>query len=331
MTYPLRTTRYLLLCRWLFILLVLVGISVPGTGAPAGAIRASVDAQDLTVGDPFSYTIEWTLPADSEPEIPGNDVSFGDYEIRDYQQDKEALADGRQQIILRYQLVGFRVGENQIADFEVQAKRVVDGKAQTDVYIAPPVTVTIKSVLPANDVQMKPIYGPMFLRPWWHSWVWPAVIAVGLLASLFMSIWLWSKRRKKTAAELELQLPPQQVAYRALQALRDGKLVSSGNFKAFYSELGDIMRRWLWHRAGIRAMEQTTTIIRYDLRRTDLPDIWQEDLLALLSRGDLVKFAKWVPDDSVAYADLEKALELLQTAAIPEPEPQDKPAEEAIA
>ena len=329
------TTRCLLPCCALFTIIALLQLPVAALAAPAGAITASVDAQDLTVGDPFWYTVKWTLPADSTPEIPGNDVTFGTYEIRDYQQDKETLPDGRQQLTLRYQLVGFTVGESQIADFKVRAKRVVDSKEQTDVYLAPPATVTINSVLPPKDAQMKPIYGPLFLRPWWHSWLWPALIALAFLALLFLGVWLWSRRRSKAVAELQLQLPPQEAAWRALRALRDGKLVPSGNFKAFYSELGDIMRRWLRYRAGIPAMAETTAIIRYDLRRTDLPDAWQGELIALLSRGDLVKFAKWVPDDSVAYADLDQALELLQTGAIPEPQPQgeDTPdaTEEAIA
>ncbi len=324
------TTRRLLPCCALLTFLALLQLPVAALAAPAGAITASVDAQDLTVGDPFWYTVKWTLPAGSKPEMPGNDVSFGTYEIRDYRQDEETLPDGSRQIALRYQLVGFTVGESQIADFKVRAKRLVDSKEQTDVYLAPPVTVTINSVLPPKDAQMKPICGPLFLRPWWHSWLWPALIALALLALLFLGIWLWTRRRSKAVAELQLQLPPQEAAYSALQALRDGKLIPSGSFKAFYSELGDIMRRWLWHRAGIPAMEETTGIIRYDLRKSDLPDEWQRELIALLSRGDLVKFAKWVPDDSVAWSDLDTALELLRTGAIPEPEPGGEDTADAV-
>jgi len=315
------TRRFVTIC----VLLVAMLCIPPGASADtAGSIDASVDAQGLTVGDPFWYTVKLLLPAESQPELPGNELDLGGFEIRDYEEETTELDDGRQQITLRYQLVGFTVGERQIADFKVEAKRTEDGKEHIDKYLAPPVTVTIESVLPpqGGELKPKPIYGPMFLAPWWYSWIWPTVIALAILAVLVVGVWLWQRQARRTPGEPERELTPQEKAYSALATLRDGKLIAAGKFKAFYSELGDILRRWLQHRADIPAMEATTPIIRYDLRRSELPDDWQQEFIALLSRGDLVKFAKWIPQDSIAYSDIDEALELLQRGAIVEPEEQ---------
>ncbi len=303
------------------LLLAVLWIPAGASADTTGSIDASADVQGLTVGDPFWYTVKLIISADSQPQLPGNEVDFGGFEIRDYDAETTQLPDGRQQITLRYQLVGFTVGERQIADFEVEAKRTVDGKEHIDKYLAPPVTVTIESVLPpqGGELKPKPIYGPMFLAPWWYSWVWPTVIALAILAALLVGVWLWQRQARRTPGEPERELTPQEEAHYALAALRNRKLIAAGKFKAFYSELGDILRRWLQHRADIPAMEATTPIIRYDLRRSELADDWQEDFIALLSRGDLVKFAKWIPQDDIAYSDLEEAFELLQRGAITEP------------
>jgi len=297
--------------------MLLYGLA-PTCADTAGNIDAAIDAQQLTVGDPFWYTVKLVMPGDSKAELPGNDVKLGQFEIRDFDQDTSSLPDGRQQITLRYQLVGFKVGESEIAGFEVKARRTKDGKEKIDRYVAPPVKVTIASVLPPQGGEMKPIYGPIFLMPWWHAWIKPALIALAALAVLVLGVWIWSRKRSRVTTETAVQVTFQEAAYGALVALRDSKLIAAGRFKQFYSELGDILRRWLEYRANIPAMEETTGIIRYDLRRSDLPDDWQRDFIALLGRGDLVKFAKWTPEDSIAYSDLEKAIELLTRGAIRE-------------
>lgn len=289
--------------------------------ASLGGIKASADATHLTVGDLFWYTATVQLPADSRPVLPGADAEFPGFEVRDYQEETTTLPDGTQQIEIRYQLVTFTVGEKQIADFEVQAERTVDGQLRTDKYLAPPVKITVESVLPPQGAEPKPIYGPLFLAPWWYSWLKPLGIALAVLVVVVVTAWLWARRKRSAQGTAEIPLTPHEAACLALQKLGDSSLIASGQLKAFYSELSDIMRRWLEYRIDIRAMELTTGLIRYDLRNSDLQADWQEQYIELLRRGDLVKFAKWTPDDGVAYGDLDLAVRLLEREAPVEPKP----------
>lgn len=298
------------------------GTSVPPaqpSAGLAGSTNATLEAPPtLTVGDPFWYVVTLTMPQDSVPSLPGNEAELPPFEIRDFTSEEIPSAGDMKQITLRYQLVGFQVGEFEIAGLEIEAKRTVDGKPHVDKYLAPPVKVAISSVLPGPDAQVKPIFGPLMIRPWWHSWVFAAFIALLLLAVLGVLVWLWLRRRRSAGETAVRELTPHERALAALTALRDGKLIAAGRFKDFYSEMGDTLRRWLEHRAHIEAMEATTALIRHDLRRSDLPDDWQRELITLLARGDLVKFAKWVPEDSVAYTDLDAAFDLLQRGKAPE-------------
>lgn len=286
-----------------------------------GSIEAVTDAQVLTVGDPFWYSVTLRLPADSRPSLPGLDAEFSGFEVRDYEEETTSLANGQQQVALRYQLVSFTVGEKQIADFQIEAERELDGETDTEKYVAPPVKVSVESVLPPEGGEPKPIYGPVFLAPWWYSWLKPTGIALAALVALLVVVWLLHRRARCKAAAPETELTPHEVACLALHTLGEMRLIAAGNLNTFYSELGDIMRRWLEYRTGVPAMELTTGLIRYDLRRSDLEEDWQYEFVALLRRADLVKFARWLPDDEVAYGDLDLAGQLLQRGAVVEPEP----------
>ncbi len=301
--------------------------STPAAAPPvdtgvAGAIDADIDAPSpLTVGDPFWYVVTLRIPEDAVPELPGNETDIPPFEIRDHVVEQGAVAAGFRLLTIRYQLVGFEVGETDITDFVITTTRTVDGEEREDTYLAPPVRVTISSVLPGPGAEMKPIFGPLMVRPWWHSWVVPVILALLLIGALALGVWLWMRRANRTTEAAEPELTPHERALASLNALRDGKLVAAGRFKDFYSELSDTLRRWLEYRARIDAMEATTALIRHDLRRSDLPSDWQHDLLVLLGHADLVKFAKWTPDDAVAYTDLDTAFDLLQRGRLPESEP----------
>lgn len=308
------------------ILLLLLAWGLPPTAHAdgiEGSITARVEGENLTVGDPFWYIAEITAPETGSVQLPGTDTQIGPFEIRDYDEKRTVTEQGTQKITLRYQLVDFEVGEKQIADFSVPVEGQVDGETVTEEYLAPPVKVTINSVLPKDAKKLKPIYGPIMLLPSWYRYVKPALIGLLVLAALLVGIVLWRRRFGQVPEAEEPALNFHEHALADLEALANGDALQRGDFKTYYSDLGDTLRRWLQGCAGIQAMEETTVLIRYDLRRTDFPTGWQEDVLELLGRADLVKFAKWRPSESQANDDLETARELIIDQAPPIPRDKD--------
>lgn len=94
-------------------------------------------------------------------------------------------------------------------------------------------------------------------------------------------------------------VPPHVEAIRALEALHHRKLWQSGQHKAYYSGLSDILRTYLAARYGFGAMEMTSDEIIAETRRFDLPLKSAADLTTVLRQADLVKFAKAAPDGPV--------------------------------
>jgi hypothetical protein len=77
--------------------------------------------------------------------------------------------------------------------------------------------------------------------------------------------------------------------------LEDKKLWQNGKIKEYYSELTDIIRRYLQQQHGIEAMEMITAEILAAYDSTSLQPDARSILSNILMQADYVKFAKVIP------------------------------------
>ncbi|MFO7945236.1 MAG: hypothetical protein R6V19_00255, partial [Armatimonadota bacterium] len=141
----------------------------------------------------------------------------------------------------------------------------------------------------------------------------------GILALIIVAVWWWRRRLRDEAPEAA-PLSFHEQALADLKTLEHDNPLNDRDFKRYYSRLGDILRRWLEERSEVRAMESTTALIRYDLRKTHFPPEWQGELIELLSRADLAKFARSNPSEQTAREDLDVARDLIERQAPPAPD-----------
>jgi len=281
----------------------------------AGAIEASLDKAKVTVGEPFVYTINLLLPRGAEAILPGEKASFEGLEIRNYQPQYIPQPDGSQQLVLRYTLVSFDVGRAEIKDFRISVRRP-DGTIEK--WLAPPVEITIASVLPEKGAaQPKGFVGPIMLSTSWQDWLWAALIAL-LIATALIGFLMGRRRRaaQQTLQKLtESLLSPDEAALQALQRLEQEELLAEADFQSFYLRLAEILRAWLQARFDVPALERTTRGLMYLLRVRREMDIWRKDVIDLLRTADGVKFAKLLPTPEEAQKQLLKAREIIQIVA----------------
>ncbi|MDE5731103.1 MAG: hypothetical protein K2H81_06270 [Alistipes sp.] len=121
-------------------------------------------------------------------------------------------------------------------------------------------------------------------------------------------------------------VPPHVEAIRALEALHHRKLWQSGQHKAYYSGISDILRTYLAARYGFGAMEMTSDEIIAATGRLDLPLKSRSDLTAVLRQADLVKFAKAAPDGAENEENYLRAFYFVEATkpADPEAEPSEE-------
>ena len=160
------------------------------------------------------------------------------------------------------------------------------------------------------------------------SW-WKILLAI-LAALLFIAgLLYWFVLRKKPLTEKEkiALLPPYDRALIELKNLENSKYLIQDEYKAYYSELTEIVRSYLEDDVQITALESTTDELinklelLSDAGKLELDKATISQFKQILQTADLVKFARLKPELSVAEEN-RKSIEqiVIKThEALPEP------------
>lgn len=276
-------------------------------GAPAASLTAHLDRTSAPVGETATLTLTYCLPAGArlpeKPEIEGlSGVGV------------TSLHTGPGSITVRFiadSLTDITLGPFGLA--------YVDEKGATQKIRGDKVTLKVTSNLEQSPdkQQLKPIRDIIPAQPVWLAWLrWGAlVLLVALLgAGLVFGYRRWAGRKAgKTSV-----LPPHVRAQRDLEALVTGGLFDRGEAKAFYFRFSEILKRYLEDLRGYPAAEYTCEEIA---SRIDAEI--DRDLLVLLKRSDLVKFADEVPAPARKDEDVKAALAYIAVTA-PRLEPAER-------
>lgn len=184
--------------------------------------------------------------------------------------------------------------------------------AQPHRLAVPPVKVTMRSVLAgAKDAgDLKPPKGMIEYRSWW-PWI---IGGIAVLLAL-TGWWLWRRAAARATGEAVPTLPPEISAREALDQLLASNLLEDGQVKRFYSELSDVLRRYLEGRFGLPALDRTTAELLPELRQRPELRLLFGDLRTFLENGDLVKFARLVPDRAEIDGDVGRVRQIIDATA----------------
>jgi len=141
-----------------------------------------------------------------------------------------------------------------------------------------------------------------------------------LAAGGYFAYRLFRKKRQKGTVDTRLPIlkAAHVVAYEQLAALKEKRLWQQGKVKEYYSELTEILRRYLEDRFGLMALEETTAEIIEGLQRKKLLPRIIGEVSEVLVRADLVKFAKHKPEIGEHDASLKTVYDIVErTKAAP--------------
>ena len=128
------------------------------------------------------------------------------------------------------------------------------------------------------------------------SLLWIPLIILILLAIIGAIIYLIIKKNKKgyffTPPPL---LPPHVRAMKSLDKIKEEKIWQQERYKEFYTQLTNVLRRYINERYGINSLEMTSGEILSIIRTKAEEDSVYNNLKQVLSVADLVKFAKYKP------------------------------------
>jgi hypothetical protein len=305
-----------LLNRRYGLMILLMAILIPTVKSSALVIKASAWPESLTVGDRFLYVnvVELQPGMEVEPVTPNQ--NFGDATI--LSPPVRMQKSSANTVAYSCTLAVYQPGRAMIPTFAFRSSNSAD----TTTYMGDSLSLNIRSVLPADTagLQIADIKGPRRLR----EPIWPyIVIVIGALFLIFAGSYLYRRFTGRIEAPALPSVPPWEIAFQRLDALKGERHIDFGRFKQYYFELSMIIRGYIEGRYKTLAVERTTYELEDDQKlKTELPHNLYDHLFEFFAQSDLVKFAKSIPTSENAENDLVFAYGFVaQTKPAPIPEP----------
>jgi hypothetical protein len=284
----------------------------PASAKPEASVKATVDKQQILIGQPVRLLLEATVPEatgattmtwpslDSLPHFDWIEKGKLDSVIRPGEKYY------RQYLIL----TSFDSGAWSIPrlPFVAANKQYLTDSLRVD--------VGYSKLDPGKDYHdIKDILDVPNPNEKFISWI---IAAVTFLA-LALVIWLIRKKRRLRRAgakEPDPVLPPYEHALRQLEELRRQKLLENGQIKAYYTRLNDILHLFVLQKLGISSLADTNDELIRQLKGKSLTSEQSDGLEEALRMSDSVKFAKYLPgpeDNERNFRVIQSSVELLNT------------------
>jgi hypothetical protein len=251
-------------------------------------VRSNIDRDNILIGETLLLTVEAYTP------IGANVVWFNADTIPHFEILKNEKLDTVQNIDAKklsqhFELTSFDSGQQYIPPFEI----VVDNQSYFTDSI--PITVSFAAFDPNEDYRdikdIIEVKNPSVDHLQW-------IIGALAIVSLAIIALLWRRKRSATAVKQQQRpaLSPYEEAMKALAQLAL-KNVNNGEVKSYYSQMNDILRKYVSRKFSVATFERTNEELIIELSGKGIPKDAFISLAQSLRMSDIVKFAKYLPSE----------------------------------
>lgn len=206
---------------------------------------------------------------------------------------------------LRYTITSFDAGDYQMAGFPIVVG--VDPKFDTILAQSEAILHVKTFEIDTTKQQIYDIKRPLDAPVTWaeiEPYFWWGMLGLVVLVAIIWGV-IWYVRRRKALIEARPKDPVHVIALKELEKLHNRKLWQAGKNKEYFSDLTDIVRKYIEERFGVDAMEMTSAEIINAAKGLNSEKLI-DTLNNLFTLADFVKFAKLTPDGTeceTAYFD----------------------------
>lgn len=277
-------------------LLLFLALGLGSMPLSAQSITATLSLDSLHAGQAFEIRFTIDRGGVYESVIPPDSTRWSDFlEYRGMQM--VPSTSGRDSLIVSLQFFGTK-------DTLIAPVRFGLVGADTLMLESLPIPVLFKSLVPGEEAELQPLK-PIFdfARAWW-MWVLAGLVLIAAAIYLYMR---WKKRPAPVVippvvVERAPFVSPLDVLKTQLEDLKRRDLIHQHEIKTYYSDLGDILRRYIEDAHEIPALESTTGELRTAFKNRGLHSELAQPCLTILEEADMVKFAKFTPTAAAAEA-----------------------------
>jgi hypothetical protein len=261
-------------------------------------LRVTIAPTEVALLQPITVTIDRFRQADVEvafsPKVEEQQFVTEDVAVAP----ERALGDGFWQRTTMVLLPVEGPGELTIPSFRAETILPSDADASAVPQVATTAeqVITVSSALGAEHGSQIEAPGDPFPTPP-RAWVWATSLGALLLAGVLASWFL--KRRKQMRHAATIAVPAHVKALRELLRWKTAPRTTVSDIDAFYVGVSQVLRHYLEDRFGVHAPERTTEEFLRELDSSaQLVRDHGSELQQFLSQCDLVKFAKFLPDEA---------------------------------
>ncbi|MGH7197178.1 MAG: hypothetical protein ACREH5_00320 [Candidatus Omnitrophota bacterium] len=276
-------------------------------------VTARAVPSTVTIGDEIRLLVQVDRPRKYAVSIRSDELRLDPFEVKRLEISPFVEGKNRVRETFIIVLTVFELGDLQVPPVIVQYK---DEAGRAGTLLGPPVPVKVVSVgkKAADKDDIRPIKGPVSL-----SLRALRVFLLSLLAALLsalLAVKVTLRIRHQRQMDLESRMPAHQRAMLELERLQKKGLTQAGRVKEHYSELADILRRYLERRFEAQTLEMTSFEILTLFKEKKLERSLLDKMEELLRNADLVKFAKYAPPRSLTD-DLTRDLKIIVDGTTP--------------
>ncbi len=285
-------------------------------GVSPVTVQARILKSKIKIGDEIPLFLQVDRPRKYLVVPPSEKLNLSPFEIKKLEPVPTSKGQNRVQETYRFTLIVFQTGDLKIPPIPVHYTNENGESGET---LTQPIPVKVLSVgrkiTDKDDV--RPIKGPVSTGLVGFKSGLLSLLALALFIFLVVKITLRKLRERK---DLESLKPPHERVKIEILRLKDKGFLEERKYKDFYSELSDILRRYLERRFAIEALEKTSSEIRLDLEKNAFDRELTSRIWEVLSESDLVKFAKYTPDRALADRLEQDILKIVEATMLKENE-----------
>ncbi len=278
-------------------------------------VETSVDRAEMFIGDLINYTLTITYDSTYELIPPPLGANLGAFDVKDYQTDQiTRLEDGRVRSESNFVLSTFTTGDYVIPPMPALFN-LPDGSRKLILSEAVPIVVNSLLGAESDSADIRPLKPPHeFKRDFTMYYVYSGA---ALLALILAALWLWSRlRRKPGQTEYIDRRKPWEIAFERLALLSEQNLMAQGEHKQYYIELTEIAREYFGRMYAIEVLEMTTDEFLVAFIDVALPNGLYDTTRSFFSHADLVKFARWIPQEERSGVDFNLVHDMVESVRV---------------
>ncbi len=263
-------------------------------------INSGVISSTISIGEQINYFLNVEVDSVQIIEFPEK-LKIAPMELLEIFPTDTQKVKNRYLLTKKYSLIQFDSGY-----YSIPPQRVlINGFSKLSDSVKIEIKDIIVDTLKQNLFQIKPLN---IVKKNYNSLIKRIIYSVLFTAFLIISIYLILVYQRKISGRKKI-IPPFERAIKALKELekRDPKIQE--DYKRYYSELTDVVRRYIEEEVNIDALESTSDqlLLKLELQKKhgklNLEETTIKNLKTVLKTADLVKFARAIPDTGAVKLD----------------------------